>query len=448
MITRISANGFKSLENFEMDLQPGLNILIGPNGSGKTNIILFFEFLSNLARGDVSDAIGRLGGVGSLFRRMGDGNYQYTITAQIYGCSPAKNRFIFYKYAFEVLFPREIESVVFSKQAVSIKYVDEFVPADMIKDHEKNWDLSIIQTFDATLTPIIKVDELNAKAIKIPAPGRPAEYESTKKKQIIDIVKSGSSANETILFSLPRYAGLFDAILDDMLRGETYNIIPSRIRAPEDSATVPGIEKDGAGLAATLYALKRQITSPSFKFAYGTYFRRRILRPSLTLSDLLKYVNLANTSIADIDVANDPFDNKLKVTLLIQNGQYTAKLPLAEMSDGTLKWMALITAVLTASSILSIEEPENYLHPLMQAEILKIMRSVLAKEIKYAFTIMTTHSETILNSSNPEELVVVSLNEGRTQARRCSNITELREEIKRTGFGLGYYYLAGALQDE
>ena len=35
MITKIRVNGFKSLEDFEVSLHPGLNILVGPNGRGK-----------------------------------------------------------------------------------------------------------------------------------------------------------------------------------------------------------------------------------------------------------------------------------------------------------------------------------------------------------------------------------------------------------------------------
>ena len=130
------------------------------------------------------------------------------------------------------------------------------------------------------------------------------------------------------------------------------------------------------------------------------------------------------------------------------SGDYHASLPLAAMSDGTIKWIALTTAVLTASSIFSIEEPENYLHPLMQAQILEIMRDILFKKRQYSFTVMTTHSETILNNSNPTELIVVSFSDGRTQARRCVNATQLADEIKKTGFGLGYYYMAGAVEDD
>ena len=237
------------------------------------------------------------------------------------------------------------------------------------------------------------------------------------------------------------------AIVEDMIRGETYNIVPSRARVAEDSAKAPGIDRDGGGLSATLYAIKRKKPIYPRYFPYGFYFERRAINESVTLRDLLRYLNLANGSISNIDVVNDAFNNQLKVTLTVKSGNYHAMLPLTAMSDGTIKWIALTTAVMTASSIFSIEEPENYLHPLMQAQVLDIMREILFKKRQYSFTVMTTHSETILNNSKPEELIVVSFDDGRTRARRCSNAIQLAEEIKKTGFGLGYYYMAGAVED-
>ena len=43
-ISRVRLKGYKSIIDTEVDLHPGLNIIIGPNGSGKTN---FLEFLTN-----------------------------------------------------------------------------------------------------------------------------------------------------------------------------------------------------------------------------------------------------------------------------------------------------------------------------------------------------------------------------------------------------------------
>jgi predicted ATPase len=123
-------------------------------------------------------------------------------------------------------------------------------------------------------------------------------------------------------------------------------------------------------------------------------------------------------------------------------------MPLSLMSDGTLKWITLLTAALTASSVFSIEEPENYLHPNMQAQCVNILRDILFQENKHACILMTTHSETVLNNCKPSELIIVNLKDGQTIAYRCHNEAEISDEIAKTGFGLGYYYINNALQND
>lgn len=451
MITRIEVNGFKSLNNFSLDLQQGLNVLVGPNGGGKTNIILFFEFLSTLVRTDVSEAISRLGGAGAVFRRIGDTEFQSTIQATVYGCQPIESkRFCHYKYSFEILFPMELESVVFRRQFLHIRFIKGFVGAEDNLNRDISWDITIDQVFESGESPKVRIEAKDPKMLRFPYGEKHIKRDSTFVRRAEKMITRVSSAQESLFHALSRFYPIIPPVVGDMVSGETYNIVPSRVKVPEDSAKAPGIAKDGGGLSATLYAIKRKkrISDRHVPYFYYYYYRRPDFKTTLSLQDLLKYLNLANTSIGDIDVVNDPFNNQLKVTLKIVNGDYRATLPLSSMSDGTIKWIAMLTAVMTTTSMFAIEEPENYLHPLMQSQILNIMRDILIRRREYSFSVMTTHSETILNSCNPEELIVVSFSEGMTHAKRCSNTNELKAEIKRTGFGLSYYYLAGAIENE
>ena len=61
---------------------------------------------------------------------------------------------------------------------------------------------------------------------------------------------------------------------------------------------------------------------------------------------------------------------------------------------------------------------------------------------------MTTHSESLLNHSKPEEVIIVDLNDGRTKAKRISNLNIIKEEISNSGFGLGHFYFSNALTNE
>jgi len=51
-IKSIEANNFKSLVDFRIELA-GFNCLIGLNGSGKSTVLQFIDFVSQLVRGDM-----------------------------------------------------------------------------------------------------------------------------------------------------------------------------------------------------------------------------------------------------------------------------------------------------------------------------------------------------------------------------------------------------------
>jgi len=65
-LDKLSVHGFKSIremENFELT---NLNILVGMNGAGKSNLISFFHLLKSLMDGNLDSHIKRCGGIGDL----------------------------------------------------------------------------------------------------------------------------------------------------------------------------------------------------------------------------------------------------------------------------------------------------------------------------------------------------------------------------------------------
>jgi len=164
------------------------------------------------------------------------------------------------------------------------------------------------------------------------------------------------------------------------------------------------------------------------------------------LRKIVEYSRLVNDSILNITVEPDAIENKLRIFLTVKYGKGRLKLPFSLVSDGTAKWFALVTAILMNRSIFAIEEPENYLHPLMQREIVNIVRTTFEYERKGIFALMTTHSETILNCIDPDQMILVHMENGRTFAQRPLNAEDIRTEIRESGFGAGYYYIAGAIE--
>jgi len=64
-LQRLTLNGFKSIKAMELELRP-LNILIGANGAGKSNLISFFKMLNEMMAGRFQQYIGTSGRAQSL----------------------------------------------------------------------------------------------------------------------------------------------------------------------------------------------------------------------------------------------------------------------------------------------------------------------------------------------------------------------------------------------
>jgi predicted ATPase len=62
---RINLEGFKSIKKTDIELH-NLNVLIGANGAGKSNIISFFKMLNEMMGGRLQEYIGASGRAQSL----------------------------------------------------------------------------------------------------------------------------------------------------------------------------------------------------------------------------------------------------------------------------------------------------------------------------------------------------------------------------------------------
>ena len=71
-ITRVWARNFRSIEYAELELWP-LTVLVGPNASGKSNLLDILGFLADAARHGLETAITRRGGIDSIGRRTPTG---------------------------------------------------------------------------------------------------------------------------------------------------------------------------------------------------------------------------------------------------------------------------------------------------------------------------------------------------------------------------------------
>ena len=61
MLKSLSVRGFKTFQELDLELRP-INILIGANGAGKSNLNSLFKMLHEMTRGDFEYYVADAGG--------------------------------------------------------------------------------------------------------------------------------------------------------------------------------------------------------------------------------------------------------------------------------------------------------------------------------------------------------------------------------------------------
>lgn len=471
MLYWIEANGFRSLTDFSLRISPGINVLVGPNGSGKTNIISLFDFLSATLRLGVAASISKLGGISAFFAKSEteSGNFQKNVKITAIGQYIYKydqyrfeddksldNKIVTYAIDFEVTATNKFEDIYFSSQRMRISINQPKITRKTARRNFENlaWDFDLtVKNPDGTSTDV-RFHEFNIDILK---PYRIYYSEAIAKaraegqshllrimsERISDDIKLRMSDNDNIISIVSKLFPAMRYITDDFANGEVINVIPTEVKKPEFAARDPGIHADGTGLAATLHALKQ-----------GRFRRRRttisphrsaVKAANASFQEIVDLFGKINPAAKNLEIVTDRFDNTFKLLAIFDGQNGDVKIPISALSDGTVKWLSIVTAIITYKGIFAIEEPENYLHPAMQQILIELLRIYSTRRQNNSFVLISTHSETIINSANPEELILTRIARGRTTVRRPKNVELIKKEISESGFGLAFYYVSGGL---
>ena len=195
MLTYIYVNGFRSLSDFSMEIRPSLNILIGPNGGGKSNIIGFFQFLSRLMRTNLSDAVSLTGGAGAFFQKTGETAFENEVNATVRGLAYIDDRDVFsdsgwaqYEYKFVVRASERFDSIIFSQQKVSIRGLSRPkspFPLNVDQPRDDEWDLIIESCADPATLKICRRARTVQQTVYLP----PAVHEQLRELAFEERVK-------------------------------------------------------------------------------------------------------------------------------------------------------------------------------------------------------------------------------------------------------------------
>ena len=119
MLKHISIKGYKSIKELDLDLSP-INVLIGANGSGKSNFISFFKLLNRMmqSQGELQLFIGQSGGAnsflfdGAAITLQIESKLEFEVSKDAFDCAFKNDKF---DYAFKLSYAAS-DTFVFAEE--------------------------------------------------------------------------------------------------------------------------------------------------------------------------------------------------------------------------------------------------------------------------------------------------------------------------------------------
>lgn len=371
MITHLHLQDWKSFADSRIYIDP-LTILIGTNSSGKSNALDALEFLSRTAKGTTLTS--SLQGDGALPALRGglewasrDSEGHFTL-----GVTVTSDETV--EYIYEVCCHiRQNKCEILSEALVRKKY-------RLSKDRERGKEIGQIRLFwtePATPDdPSIFARLYNEKA-------------GTKRQ---------FGRSNTVLFQLSSQSVRSDIhngveqVIKDLRQIFILDPIPSHMRGFSQLSDM--IEPDGSNIAGVIAAYKME-NDPNIEKKISHYVRKI---PDKGVSDV--FVEQVGKFQSDAMLyCEESWPTEPPLSVVDARG----------MSDGTLRFLAILTALFTRPerSLLIIEEVDNGLHPSRAGLLLQVLREVGTE--RSIDVIVTTHNPALLDALGTKFVPFISI---------------------------------------
>ncbi len=392
MIRQIHVKDFKSLKDVPLTL--GLrNVLVGPNMSGKSNLIDVFRFLARMVfptpgTHGLLNAFTTLGGVSEVLWKGGDSNL-ISITLEGSGVPW-----------------HHLEKPVRWNYEISI-----------LGDPVRGWATVQKEVLHVSGPdgPSKLIDEVDGDRVLRNSDGR-------------DVSRAVDRTRSALEFEIPDWDG--NALRWFIGSWRFYRLLPQLIKLNQSNAA----------------------TAQNFLTEYGDNLSSWLLTlQTRSRESFDKIRSVAKDVFPELKDVLTQLTQQATVFLASTEKHLKGPVSVSQMSDGQLSFIALLSLIFAppevAAPLYCIEEPENHLHPQLLETLVELLRQVQDElgPDRSAQIIATTHSPYLVDKCDLDELIVLERRNGMTQCTRPSGKQHLRELLEREEIGLGDLYYSGAL---
>ncbi|WP_058910629.1 AAA family ATPase [Entomohabitans teleogrylli] len=362
MIKTLHIENYRSIRRLSLELEQ-LNIVFGPNGTGKSNIYKAIHLMHSAARGQFSEALAREGGILNVFWA---GKIR---TDQLRRVSLA------------------VETETFEYQ-LQVGFVEKLpYPSQFERD------------------PVIKEESLWLSGQR----RRPSAQLMKRKNQAVFLsnihheqVSHGGTLyeNESVFGQLgephlyPEVSQMREMLRNWRFYHEFSVAAGSVLREPQVGFRSPVLASDGSNLAAAFQTI-------------------------VEIGDEQLLMHILGQAFPGCVFYCDNSAGRFR--LMMRRAGLHRPLEPGEFSDGTLRFLCLAVALLSPRppAFIALNEPENSLHP----QMLPALARLIAEASRYSQIWLTSHSPQLaklIEQHTRFTLYQLAMTEGETQLTRCA----------------------------
>lgn len=394
-ILRLNIKGFRSLK--DVCWEPGdLNVIIGPNASGKSNLLRMLELISISATGGLGKYVQRSGGMEPI---LWDGiaeSISYRIKASPIGVYRSIERD---SLTYEVEMERIGKS---SGYRINFERLANFYGVETGREREP---FKLLERKGLTA----RIFDENQSALVAP------EESIQEEETLLSMLSGPFAANRRISPFQAQLAAW--AVYHDVHVNRDAPIRQAIVTRPEKR-----VDPDGQNLIQVLHTLytgdrdfKKDIDS-AMRAAFGDEYDELVFPPAA--------------------------DQRIQLRLRWKT--LRREQSAADLSDGTLRYLFLLTVLASPSAapVIAIDEPETGLHPSM----LPIVAEYAADAAERVQVIMTTHSPQFLDAFR-DKLPTTTVTKWENGETILKNLKGEELDFWLKEYSLGSLFKSGELED-